>query len=104
MRRDEAQARRSVRLEKAKEATVSAFIELPIIANEPRKLIAIRLDSKSRAVTDPLNNWNGAKRWNAWNDLNAKIDQLLVNERLAEEMRRRVSAAASSKDSQVVRA
>ena len=41
-------------LEEAKEATGVAVIVLPIIANEPRKLIATRLDAKSLAFTDPV--------------------------------------------------
>jgi hypothetical protein len=43
-----------VKLEATKETTVSAAIVLPIGANELSKLIVIRLDSKSRAVTDPV--------------------------------------------------
>ena len=29
-------------------------VSAPTVGNEPRKLIAIRLDAKSRAVTDPF--------------------------------------------------
>lgn len=43
-----------MKLEEAKEATVSAVIVLPTIADEPSKVLTIRLDSKSRAVTDPV--------------------------------------------------
>ena len=40
-----------------KEATVSAVIVLPTVANEPRKFIATRLDSKFRAVTDSVDSF-----------------------------------------------
>jgi len=36
------------------EATSVAVIVLATSANEPRKVIAIRLDAKSRAVADPV--------------------------------------------------
>ena len=53
---------------------------------------------------DQSNNLNEAKRLNDSNGLNAKLNEVLGNERVAEEMRRRVSVAATSKDSQVIKA
>lgn len=38
------------------------------------KLIAIGLEAKFRAVTDPLNHWNGAERWNSGNDWNSFVE------------------------------
>jgi hypothetical protein len=43
-----------MKLEEANEATGSAVIVLPAVANELRKPIASRLDSNSCPVTDPV--------------------------------------------------
>jgi hypothetical protein len=50
---------------------------------------------------DQSNDLNDAQRLNG---LNANINQVLGNESVAEEMRRRISAAASSKDNPGVKA
>lgn len=75
-----------MKLEEAKEATVSAVIVLPTVANEPRKPLAIRLNAKvsghhrSGCRRAPLPYPSIDLNGYVWNHLNAQVDQSLLSE------------------------